>query len=507
MAGSPAGFSKYPMQDWIRATFYSNYDKAQSSSLPGDKIAGFCTPLLNEPWPNARRVGLSHIMAGAGSPINKDEKFWTEVDDALFPRSTTGVRGWARPTDAEAYSIGQGWATGFSAKSFLSDQVNEGQNPLDIMDYWPVMSKVYDGYWNGVGSPAPENNNIMGSYIGGLQDIGLEKFKVQNGGYNNLPLHPYYVDGFKSQAQARKVINVNNQTYNNDHEFFNYGMQNKINLLTRAYAGFNEPDEKHVLFSFLAEGLRKKLAGIKRTAFFSSPWSQSVTLPIDLQYKNTGWFVPVGNNGDGWVMQEWPLTPFSALEFIGFYGLLLLDGWVLWDSYRFNHIKDPALLRRNTDLTNNNRFKWYSPSGNPAPAILNENDGDMFPWRPLCGQDMAIKGIKEFETIYPILSASQGVQHLQYVTGGTTVTPSVGVLGNFVPSATKLNYGQDTILHLADRQQGLCVGAVAGSKWFVSHFNPYLTPSQKESIKVVLPDGREYIFNELRGQKHHLFYA
>lgn len=496
--------TRLKLGSWVQGTLHQNYDNAPNvTSIPG-KITGICTPLSSLGWPGSKVKGLSHLYTN-NDAVSAGEKAWTFLGNELT--KTTSCGGRTAPTADDAYNSGYALGTKYTADSVLTDEFTDGKSD-SICDelYWQTAYHFNRGLLARFGNPSPANNNLFGGYMADQNDLLPRNFKVSFGGYNSVPLHPFYLDGIKSQANARKRLNRNNQTYQYDFEFFSWGMHNLINLMTGCYVGLNEPDESQMLFGSVAEMERKKLAGISKTIAYLSSWSQSVTLPTDTVQKNSGVKIyrPDVGEGDYWKVKDWPITPLYALDFFSFYALLAHEGWMFFDSYRWNSTKNPADMANEPFFFNENLIEWKSPGGRPAPALPPATNANQYPFRPMLGIDLAIDNIRKCNTVRPILQASDGLKYFTYTENGATVPHRNGTLGAYTVTSSKLNYNQDTIYRLADAKKGMCIGAEIGNDFFAAYFNPYMSPRQKKNIVVTLPSGRTVDMGALSGKRWHI---
>jgi len=529
---SAAPYSEKKISNAISGTFHNNYDLLPNLSIPAGQIAGIVTILASIGWEGTKAKGLTHIYGQGGKP--KDDLAWTILANQISDRSVTFQYGtkWeggvevpnfiSIPSDTAAYDAGYALAGNYSALSVITDEFSDGGSAIHPDFYWRVAKKFYQGFLARLGNPIPANHNIFGGYMG--NSITLSKFNLYLGGYGNYPLHPYYVDGLKSQANARKVLNTSSQTYTVDASFFREGMHEITNLLTTAYVGFNEPDESMFAYATLNEMQRKYLAGIKKTIAFMSTWSEAVTLATDLPWKGNGHILKrtdIGVN-DYFKIKSHHSTPLWAISFISIMSQVIAHGWMMWDSERFEASKSPENLTENAFLTSEGRFEWVSPDGNPRPTLPAENSAIKYPFRPMVGADVAIDNLTITQVINQFTSAGYHPQHLAYtcVSKADESSPAVtktvpaykGADGTaHLITKDKLNYGQNTVLHLADKRDGFCIGASYGERYYIYYFNPYRSPLQHgalgEYLSVTLPNGRVVEMGSRNGRTSHFIYA
>ena len=278
-----------------------------------------------------------------------------------------------------------------------------------------------------------------------------------------------------------------------------------INLLTTAYVGLNEPDESMFAYSVLYEMQRKYLAGITKTIAFMSLWSEAVTLATDLPWKGKGWRLKRTDIGeeDYFRIRAHHVTP-------------------LWDSERFETSKSPEDLTENAFLTSEGRFEWVSPEGNPRPILPAEDSAIKYPFRPLIGVDVAIDNLTPAQIINQFTAAGYHPQHLKYTSTyknkpedaaqTKTVEARKGSDGTaHLITKSKLNYGQDTLLYLADKEDGFCIGANDNSeRYWILYFTPFRSPLQHEALgeflEVTLPNGRVINMGSRNGRTVHFIY-
>lgn len=493
------------LSSWVRGTVYQNFDNAPDLVLPPGKVAGIVTPIDPGGWAAAKLKGFTHLYAQNGIP--EDERQWTIKSDQLDKTTTCtqdeGVR--PAPTPTDAYNSGYRIGGSYSKKSIPTNEWTDGEAICNGI-YWQTEEQFVRGYTDRIGSTSAADNWYMGGYMAGQNAITPKKFNVNSGGYESNPLHPYFIDGLKSEANARKELNTDNKTYNNDFPFFSRGLHQKTNLLTLGYVGLDEPDERQFFLSTMYELFRKKLAGIDKSVIFCSPWSQAVNLESDVQYKNRGWIIrrPDVGPDDYFIVQDWHMTPTWALTPLSFFSLLFAEGWVHFDSMRFNQSKLITNMAPDGDLISNNRWRWYSGSGNPAPSLIPESSPVRFPTRPLSNMDPMIDVMSWFAAIWPIAQAAGGPMHLAYTSNGRQAPLKMGTLDAYVPTSAKKNYGQDTVLYLADTKMGLQVGAEIGSDYFIAHYNSYLSPLRTETVISTLPSGRKIDMGKLNGKQLHV---
>ncbi len=531
---SAAPFSEKKPSNGISATFHNNYDLFVNQALPSGQIAGIVTLLASIGWDGTKAKGLTHIYAQSGRP--KDELCWTLLASQVNPRSLTIQFGtkwvdgvevpniFSIPNDTEAYNSGYSAAGNYSNKSVVTDEFSDGSQVIPPNAYYQVAKKFYEGFLARLGNPAPINHNIFGSYMGYQNSITPGKFNIYLGGYGSQPLHPYFVDGLKSQANARRVLNTDNQTYGSDFQFFQHGLHEKINLMTNCYVGLNEPDESMFAYAAVNEMQRKYLAGIKKTIAYMSPWSEAVTMATDLPWKGTGWNLRYTEEDerDYFRIKAHHITPIWAISFISVVSQIIAHGWVMWDSERFETSKSPENLTENAFLTSVGRFEWVSPEGNPRPTLPAEDSAIKYPFRPLCNVDVAIDNLTITQIINQFTSAGYHPQHLAYtcVSKADAASPSVtknvpaykGSDGTaHLITKEKLNFGQETVLHLADKRDGFCIGASYGERYYIYYFNPYRSPLQHgvlgEYLSVTLPNGRVVETGSRNGRTSHFIYA
>ena len=421
---SAAPYSEKKISNAISATFHNNYDLLPNLTLPAGQIAGIVTILASIGWEGTKAKGLTHIYGQGGKP--KDELAWTILAHQIADRSVTFQYGtkWeggvevpkfiSIPSDSAAYDAGYAVAGSYSAKSVVTDEFSDGGSAIHPDFYFRIAKKFYQGFLSRIGNPAPENNNIYGGYM--ATSITPGKFNIFLGGYGSFPRHPYFVDGLKSQANARKVIDFENQTYALDAPFFRNGMHEIINQLTGAYIGLNEPDESMFAYSTVYEMQRKYLSGIKKTIVFMSPWSEAVTLATDLPWKGNGHILKRTDSGenDYFKIKSHHTTPIWAVSFISVMAQVIAHGWMMWDSERFETSKSPEDLTENAFLTSKGRFDWVSEEGNPRPTLKPEDSAVKYPFRPMVSADVAIDNLTIAQIINQFTAAGYHPQHLTY---------------------------------------------------------------------------------------------
>ncbi|NBB18848.1 hypothetical protein GVN20_05720 [Runella sp. CRIBMP] len=539
-------YSEKKLNPDIRGTWYSNYDgnNFPSLTLAPWHIAGIVWYLDSIGWSGTKAKGLTHLYGGGGGST-KDEYAWTELANIFGSRSDTIEYGmdysvvppvpkiYAIPNDAEAYAAGYAVAGNYTRFSVFTDEFCDGGSVIPPNAYYKVMRQFYRGFMDRLGNPIPANHNVFGGYMGWQNSITPGKFNMNIGGYESAPLDPYFVNGLKSQAGARKKIVHNYQTgakdTSQDFDFFAYGLQNSLNLPTMCYNGMNEPDESHVALSYMNEMQRKMMAGIEKTIAFMSTWSESVTLPTDTPGRMSPWVLerPDSGEGDYFALKDHHVTPTWTISFVSFMSHVVANGWMLWDGDRYAMSKDAKVLTRNAFLESfdatEKRYSWKSPAGRPMPNRPVETTAPKHPFRPTSVQDIAIDNLTMVQIMEEFRAAGAHPMHLDYTTtyrdkpGTAMVTENVGAvsgtLGKHVITRHKRNnYGQITVLQLADKKKGLCIGAEIGDRWWIYYFNGYRSPLQfteeegAERIIATLPSGRTVDLKLRNGRTSHFLY-
>jgi hypothetical protein len=346
---------KLTLPDELQATMHHNYDLFEDTNV-GNKLVGACSLVEGATWAQLKGKGLSHVYRNGGFP--KDDLSWTLLATELLPMS--GIHeGRPYPTQAEAEAAAVRLANTYTKKSIITDEFTDGDQAISSHFHWQTASHFYKKLVQVLGSSSPADNNIFGSYMG--TSITPGKFNIYTGGKAVEPLHPYYVEGLKSSANARKTLNTADGTWLIDHPFFQMGLHEVINWQTGAYFGLNEIEESHFFYSLLDEVMRKYVADVDKTILYFSPWSQSVLLPTDVQWKNSGWVI---NYDNGYFESEdWHVCPNHAMMFFGFFGLLLTNGLMSFDSVRYEVSKDVKKLSQNPHI---NRLEWHGFRSQPA---------------------------------------------------------------------------------------------------------------------------------------------
>jgi hypothetical protein len=474
----------------VQATVHPNHDLAPNITLPPGKVVGIDTFVAGQTWATAKQKGFTHKHTINEAGVAKDELFFT-IFSGQLNKSTT-YNGQPASTQADAEALASQMAGVFSAKSIFTDEFTDMAGAIPVETYPQVAAWFYSKFAELTNS-TPATSNVMGGYMGEQNKITPNNFYVNYGGLQN-PLHPFFVQGLQNQANARKALNRNTNSWADDHYFFQFGLHEKINLMTNSFVGMNTPYEDNFFYANLNEVQRKYLAGIKRTALFTAPWSQSVTWPIDLQGKQTGWLIERKDLGpdDAFVVKEWHISSTCFMQFTGFFGLLLADGWMMWDSLRRFMSKNPANLDHPIFANQGNWGEWYSPIGTPQPGW--DTTKPFYPHRPVCNVDYSIAMIDWYMQVKDLAGV---VKYLPYTTNGTSV--SVQGSNPIIPTANNLNYGNTTLLQWANDRRGMCVGNKVGNDWFVAYFNPYKSPLETENI-VANVDGVSVTF-QARGRK------
>lgn len=500
------GFRKLELENWMNGSWSPAFDRAPDVRLPEGKIAAVCTLPENMKWERAKEKGLTHLYRNDNLEAGVGEKKWTLLANQL-PRSTTCQQdGVARPHPSEndiinAANSVSGGRFGFTGNDIVTDEFTDSSQSICVNEYWTVAGKFYRQLAKNL-KATPETCNIMGGYMGDQNELGNGLFGLHIGGSQSFPEHTFFSNSLATPAQARLKWNAFEQKADKDHPFFQQDLQKHINLLTQCYVGMGEPEQDHFIYSRLFEAQKKYMAGIRRTVFYMSPWSQSVNWATDVQWKNSGYVIPIGGKGDYWRIKEWHLTPTYAMESLAFYSLLLAEGWGHFDSLRFTASKDPAQFGENPFAQ---ETTWVSSNKTPAPK---RPAGGGFPCRPLLNVDMCVQSTHWYAQVTSITKNAK-VEYVAYQTDGK----SVGIVKAEDPSvitASNLNAGQTTILKLAAEKRGLLLGAKAGGKWFLAYFNPYLAPvsgdGKVQAERIVAKFGGQNIdLGNLSGRKLHVF--
>ncbi len=496
---------KLQLPDWLSLkNFAPSYANAPSLTLPPGKVMAIDTLAPGTDWSFAKTKGFTH-RHGGGSSIPNGEKFWTILANQL-PRSTTCVNDSGNtvsaPTVGDAEALASQLAREYTFNSIVTDEFTDGSSAICTSIYWTIANAFYSKLSQlfGVG---PETNNIMGGYMAGQNTVTPSNF-AKNYGLDPYPLHPYYYNGLNSQALARKAFNFNTGDYSSDAALFSTGLFNKVNFMTGGYVGLNGLDESNFCYQILNEIQRKYAGGIKRTIIYTSPWSQAVQMASDVQWKNDGYRIyrPETGSGNYWASSEWHTTPVHYLQFMAFFGLLLADGFSLWDSIRDVVSDDPKRLSYRYDHPS--RLQWKSSTGTPAPSLIDYNSSNKYPQRPISPSDIMLAMSKWYMDIKDIANASTGVKYVPYTTGATSVT--VNGADHRIITRNVLNYGQNTLLQWAHDKRGLLVGAKAGSDWFLAYFNPYSSTLSTEAIVANL-EGTPINLGSLTGRQLHVFHS
>lgn len=485
------GLNRIEIPNWFNADFPSHLD--ESPALPSSgKIAANFTQDAEITDAQKFDRNVTHLQNIYDTSFPKNRKCFVMLPNGF---------GSETPSDAQINAFADSVANFVSPESALGDQFCEGTNNLSLGNYYTAGRKFYQRLCERLATLATINN-FFGTYDSGLANFNSDFFVIV-GITGRNPLHTRFTGALASQAGARKKAQSvdfgNSSSPQADDAFFTSGFHEWCNSFTMALWA-NDGNVGDWFSYWFFEAQRKYAAKIDaRTVVYTSPWTQSVLTLVNTHSRNPGWFHQA--DGGYWKMQNWHVVPFERMRWVGFFGCLLTDGCYSWEAgVRWSKSK-ANLKKLPTGSGYPDAPVWVS-EGSPAPTLPTYTDGSMYPQYPQCGNDAMMVGVQQYGAIQDIAYLNDW-HYVPYTTNGTSVPVQK-------PEDTRLfrmglqNWGQNTILHLANANRGVMLACHKGNEYVFVYLNSYLTPMQTEDI-VGSYNGKTVTLDDLEGGILHIW--
>lgn len=456
------------LPSWFKPSMSGNFHLMPDMTTNTGKLLGLCQLPASLNWSQIKAKGVTHQYVRGGSPTS-------ELYDTYKHYSP-------QTTKTAAYNAGRGIVQGglFNAQSIFTEELSE-DGTLHFNDYPQLAPHWYKGMTDEMGNAAVKNR-LYGGYSGGQNDVSVISFFRDNQQTID-PLYPAFRDGLDDAASAQKLYNLNNGSLNTMY-FFNevdgIKMSNIMGLMTGSYYSFMVPNLGAFCYSKFYEIQKKFAAGVRNTIMFTWTGAESPNLLVENPWSSSGWRVmrnDVEPNAYWRTIAHPNLHPSVAL-WNAVLGVFLTDGVIYWDSRRESYVDTPQHLEPAGFFP---QF-WHSNSA-AEPSRQNPPKMSSFPWWQ---QDYALVANQWYAQCKPILDAGGQLRYFDYnssINGDVAVNTSKTNDKRLFTETVK-PYGQNTVLHLAASQRGLCFGAYANGRYFVVYFNPYLASNQSETITV-----------------------
>lgn len=468
---SVSNLQKLPLTTGFSCEYASQLDAFPTISNHGKIVANH---LLDNEITDQQKFdrGVTHLQKIYDTTFEKGRKCFV-----LLPDGFAG----SNPSQGQIEAFGNSIANLITPNAAIGDQFTEAKfGPIPIENYFAVAREFYKQMCVRLGISGAGQNNFFGTYDSGQTNFN-EDFFVIVGVDSRNPTHARFKAALGSEAGARKRgRNEDTENYSSpqqNDQFYAQDMHLWCNSFSMAlYA--NDGNPKDWLFYLIFEIQRKYAAKIDaKTVAYSSPWSQSVLTAVNTHSRNPGWFHQ--DTGGYWLMQNWHVVPFQYMLQLGFFGCLLGEGCYLWES----GVKWSKNKLNRKKLPTGEGYPqlpvWVSEGGS-EPTLETFTDGNMYPQYPETGADAMMVGVHWYHRIKDIVNASSGIAYALYSSNGTDVTVRPGDPRLFRRGFR--NYGQDTVLYLAQAEKGIHLACEAGGQTVLIYCNPYGVPTEKETI-------------------------
>lgn len=442
--------------------------------------------------------GVTHLQYIYDPTFPKDKKCYVLLADGF---------GGSTPTDDQINAYADSLATLITANAAIGDQfVEASSGAIPTNNYFTVAKKFYERLSIKTGVSGAANNNFYGSYVTDEANFSVDFFSII-GTTGRNPTHARFKAALANQTGARKhARNVDvgdGGSPQSEDGFYTSSMHDFCNSFTMMLFA-NDSNPLDWLYYGIFEMQRKYAAkATAKTLTYTSPWAQSVLTPVNTHSRNPRWIHE--RTGGYWKHQNWHVVPFQYMLWVGFFGCLIGEGCYIWE----------AGVKWSKNKANDHRLPtgpgypdppiWVSTGGSEPTLINLTGDNAVYPQYPETGCDATMVGVHWFNRIKPILDSSpNGVEYCPYTLGLST---SVGIQKPDSPWLFKRgqqNFGQDTILYLAENKNGLALTFANSTQRVNIYVNPYRTPCEKESISFDLP-GVSYVYSGLEGGILHVF--
>jgi hypothetical protein len=480
--------TKIGFPSWFVSDYPSRIDNAPTIPPTGKTVVSH---LLDNEITDAQKFarGITHLQKLYDNSFDKNRKAYI-----LLPEFGTNT-----PDTSQINSYANNIAANILPNAVIGDQFTEGgSNPILPENYYNVATQFYLQLGAQLGVSGAQFTNFMGTYDSGFANFNPDFFKIVGIGGRN-PVHSRFLAALGSQAGARKKARNQNvgdfMSPQADDQFFTSGMYqycNSFNMML--YANDDAPIDW--LYSGIFEAQRKYAANINaKSLWYTSPWSQSILTPINTQSRNSGWIHE--RTGGYWKVPNWHVVPLSLMYQLGFLGCLLSEGIYIWEV--------GLLFSKNISNDRNDPYiptRTWESTGGSAPTLL-PYGSPYYPTYPETGVDAAVAGVHTYNAVRDIVEASSGIAYAAYT---SDINGSVGVTAGDARLFRRgfQNFGQNTILQLANTKKGIALACNGNGKTLLVYINPYRSATKKETISVTF-NSITYNLGNLEGDTLHVF--